>query len=101
MELPQWIPVSLGLGSVFSAILAYQGIESRMERVNAANISLRKLMIWWHGLSVIEKRIPSNKTSLVETMESIIQAEAGSVVLDHNDDEGSKGDGAEGGGSEK
>ena len=39
------------------------------------------MQVWWHGLSVIEKRIASNKTTLVNTMESIIQTEAGSVMV--------------------
>jgi hypothetical protein len=95
LKLPHFITLSLGFGSVFSAILEYQGVETRMERVNSANISLQKLMVWWHGLSVIEKRIPSNKTMLVETMESIILAEAGSVVMGQGD--GGKADDAEGG----
>ena len=95
LKLPHFITLSLGFGSVFSAILEYQDVETRMERVNSANISLQKLMVWWHGLSVIEKRIPSNKTMLVETMESIILAEAGSVVMGQGD--GGKADDAEGG----
>jgi len=98
----QWIPVALALGSVFSSISAYQELESRMERTNNAIVSLRKLLIWWHGLSVIEKRIPANKTALVFTMESIIQAEAGSVLVNATGSSSDQSSGAgEGGADDK
>ena len=78
----QWIPVLLALVAVLGSISAYQELESRIELVNRAIVSVRKLIIWWHALSVIEKRIPENMTALVNTMETIIQAEAGAVVTD-------------------
>ena len=78
---------------VFTSTIAYRAVESRMENVNVANVSLRKHMVWWHGLSVIEKRIPANKTTLVNTMESIIQAEAGSVVVRHEEEDSGGGGG--------
>jgi len=98
----QWIPVALALGAVFSSISAYQELDSRLERTNIAIVSLRKLLIWWHGLSVIEKRIPTNKTALINTMENIIQAEAGSVLTKEAGSGGDQGGGGgEGGGDDK
>ena len=38
-------------------------VEVRLLRVNAASVSVSRLMTWWWGLSVIEQRIPSNKSS--------------------------------------
>jgi hypothetical protein len=61
MQKLQWIPVALALGSLFGAIAAYKDLEGRLERANTATVSLRKLDVWWNGLSVIEKRIPANK----------------------------------------
>lgn len=55
-------------------------------------MSIRKLMVWWHGLSVIEKRIPDNKTNLVSTMESIILSEAGCVLVQAGADSKAAGD---------
>jgi len=98
LTLMQYIPVALALGSALSSLIAYQDLESRMERVNNANVSLRKLMVWWHGLSVIEKRIPSKKAQLVNTMESIIQAEAGSLVVQQGGAGGAEGGGGSTGG---
>ena len=86
---------SLGISAVFGSITAYMDLEEKLRRTNSALVSVRNLMVWWHGLSVIEKRIPSNKTMLVETMESIILAEAGSVVMGQGD--GGKAYDAEGG----
>jgi len=80
-DLPAYIPIALGVGSAFGGIIAYQNLETRLHRVNAALVSLSRLMVWWHGLSVIEKRIPANKTFLVDTMEGIIQLESGNMVL--------------------
>ena len=62
--------------------------------------SIRKLLIWWHGLSVIEKRIATNKTTLVNTMESIIQAEAGSVLVNTGAGSGDENNGGGSGGGE-
>ena len=41
----QWIPVILALGAVCSSCIAYMHLEGRMERVNTAIVSLRKLMV--------------------------------------------------------
>ena len=56
-------------------------LEEKLRRTNSALVSVRKLMVWWHGLSVIEKRIPSNASNLILTMEQIIMNEAGRVMV--------------------
>ena len=38
-------------------------VEVKLLRVNAASVSVSRLMAWWCGLSVIEQRIPSNKSN--------------------------------------
>ena len=76
-----WIPVSMGIVSVFGSITAYMNLEDQLRRTNAALVSIRKLMVWWHGLSVIEKRIPQNASNLILTMEQIVITEVGRVVV--------------------
>ncbi|KAJ1495883.1 hypothetical protein T484DRAFT_1875022 [Baffinella frigidus] len=89
----------MSFGAMFSAVIAYRKLETRVIRTNAAVVSVRRLMIWWHGLCVIEKRIPGNKTFLVNTMEAIIQAEAGSnYIQTKKDSSGEDSGGDEGGG---
>lgn len=80
-NLPTYIPIAMSFGGAIGGVVAYQNLEQRLQRVNAALVAVQRLMVWWHGLSVIEKRIPSNKTFLVNTMEGIIQLEAGSVAV--------------------
>ena len=81
MGFANWIPVMMNSASVFGTISAYLELEEQLRRTNVALVSIRKLMVWWHGLSVIEKRIPENASKLVVTMEMIIQAEAGYVLV--------------------
>ena len=81
LGLPNWIPVMMGSASVFGAISAYLDLGEQLRRTNQALVSIRKLMVWWHGLSVIEKRIPANASKLVVSMETIIQAEVGCVYV--------------------
>jgi hypothetical protein len=50
-------------------------------------------MVWWHGLSIIEKRIPANKSNLVMSMENIILTEAGCVVVASQGDSKAGGEG--------
>ena len=76
-----WIPVAMGISAVFGSITAYMDLEEKLRRTNSALVSVRKLMVWWHGLSVIEKRIPSNASNLILTMEQIIMNEAGRVMV--------------------
>jgi len=95
-ENAQWIPVTMGISAGFAAALAYTQCEQRMYRTNQACISIKRLMIWWWGLSVIEQRIPSNKSFLVGTMETIIQAEAGTIrVASQKEDQGDDSNGNE------
>jgi hypothetical protein len=68
-------------------------------RTNAASVSLNRLMTWWWGLSVIEQRIPSNKSFLVETMETIIQTEAGTIRVSSQKEETAEEGGAGGAGA--
>jgi len=92
LEIANWIPVAMGTASAFGALAAYLSLEDRMRRVNSALVSIRKLMVWWHGLSVIEKRIPDNKTNLVATMETIVLTEAGCVLVQSGGDSNAAGD---------
>jgi len=95
-NLSEWIPVMMALGAAFNGFIAFRQLEERLARSNAAVVSVRRLMIWWHGLSVIEKRLAGNKMFLVNTMEAVIQAEAGSTYIPT-----SKESGGEDGGDER
>ena len=35
-----------------------------------------QVLNWWESLTLIEKRVPANKTKLVKTVEATIQAQA-------------------------
>ena len=96
---PNWIPVAMGIASALGAASAYLQLDERLRRVNGALVSIRKLMVWWHGLSVIEKRIPANKSNMVLTMETIIMTETGHTVISNTRENDSTGatDDAEGG----
>ena len=50
---------------------SYKYMDMKISLTNASLHSLHKLIVWWEGLSVIEKRNPSNKEHLVEAAEEV------------------------------
>jgi len=71
-----YIPAVLAFSSTISGWTNYQQVELRLLQTNAAQSQLNQLLVWWDGLSMIEKRVPSNKDRLITESENVILSQA-------------------------
>mmetsp|Transcript_19826 Transcript_19826/g.33346 ORF Transcript_19826/g.33346 Transcript_19826/m.33346 type:complete len:850 (+) Transcript_19826:52-2601(+) len=92
-----FVPAALALSGGITAWASYQQTDLRLVLTNNALSQLNQLLVWWDGLTMIEKRIPINKETLVKTCEMAIISQAtvvgGAMKTDHaisgeDDDEG-------------
>ena len=75
-DLSVFIPAVLALSTTINAWTNYQQVELRLLQTNAAQGQLNQLLVWWDGLSTIEKRVPSNKDKLITESENVILSQA-------------------------
>jgi len=92
-DLSVYIPAALAVSGAVTAWTSYQQIDLRLLQTNAALNQLNQLLVWWDGLTMIEKRVPSHKETLVKSTEACIQAQAtifsgGGGRRNEDDDEG-------------
>jgi hypothetical protein len=71
-----FVPAALAVSGSFTAFLSYQQTELRLMQTNAAYNQLNQLFSWWEGLTMIEKRVPGNKDTLIKGAEMIILSQA-------------------------
>ena len=74
-DLTVFIPLCMAFSSAMTAWMSYKQTELRLLQTNGAKQTLHQLMVWWDSLSMIEKRVPSNKENLVQVTESSIQGQ--------------------------
>jgi hypothetical protein len=60
------------LSGGITAWASYQQTDLRLVLTNNSLSQLNQLLVWWDGLTMIEKRIPINKETLVTTSELAI-----------------------------
>lgn len=89
-----FVPAALAVSGSFTAFLSYQQTELRLMQTNAAYNQLNQLFSWWEGLTMIEKRVPGNKDTLIKGAEMIILSQAtifsGGGGSKRDDNDGSK-----------
>ena len=51
-----------------------------MQRLSPTSSQLNQLLLWWRGLTLIEKRNNSNKLYLVDATEAAVSAELNAYV---------------------
>lgn len=88
-----FIPAVLALSGSITALMNYHNVELRLLQTNAALNQLNVLLVWWDGLTMIEKRVPLHKETLVKSAEATISAQAtifsgGSSKKDDDDKNG-------------
>ena len=71
-----FVPAALALSGGITAWASYQQTDLRLVLTNNACSQLSQLLVWWDGLTMIEKRIPMNKETLVKTCELAIIGQA-------------------------
>ena len=71
-KLVLFIPITLAFSNTLTAWVDYKQVQTRTHQTNVAIQQLNQLLIWWEGLSMIEKRDISNRESLLMRSESYI-----------------------------
>lgn len=74
-----FIPASLALSGAITAWGSYNQSEQRLLQKNIALQRIRLMLVWWDGLTMIEKRVPVNKDTLIRTTEQSILAQATTI----------------------
>jgi hypothetical protein len=98
-----FIPAMLAFSGAITSWTSYQRTDQLLLQKNIAVGNLHQLLIWWDGLTMIEKRVPTNKNALVLQAERAIMAQAttlgtggGTTMIGANsadrDEDGHKGD---------
>lgn len=75
-----WIPILFAFAAMLQAYLKFQELTLRIQRANSTFAFLRKTLLWWTGLSLIEKRVPAYKERLVVDVEDLILADVGALT---------------------
>ena len=70
-----WIPIVVSIISFFTGILEFEALSSQLRNVNQSLESLKNLHFWWQSLSMVERRMPSNKNELVASTEATADSE--------------------------
>lgn len=70
-----WIPVLVSFISFFNGIMEFEALSSQLRNVNQSLESLKNLHFWWQSLSMVERRMPSNKNELVACTEATADSE--------------------------
>ena len=70
-----WIPVLVSFISFFTGIMEFEALSSQLRNVNQSLESLKNLHFWWQSLSMVERRMPSNKNELVACTEATADSE--------------------------
>ena len=75
LGLAGWVAVLMAIAASLSSIIDDKQMPIRLMASNNARIELEKLICYWQGLSVIERRRFSTASYIVETVESTVIAE--------------------------
>jgi hypothetical protein len=67
-----WIPATLAVSAAVSSWANHQNKENKLGGINGAIHQMHQLLVWWNGLTMIEKRVIQNKEHLVLSTENII-----------------------------
>ena len=70
-----WIPILLGLASFIDSIINFWQLKLKSQRAGFMYTQLKKTLLWWNGLTIIQQRVPFYKGQLVDTVENIILTE--------------------------
>lgn len=74
-----FIPAALALSGAITSWGSYNQSEQRLLQKNIALQRIRLMLVWWDGLTMIEKRVPVNKDTLIRTTEQSILAQATTI----------------------
>jgi len=95
MSLANFVAVTVALSAIFSSMIEYHNLQLQVTASNGALRETHNLLVWWAGLSMVDRRTRFTKHHVCSTMErcllSTIAAESAAVIQS-----GTSGDGADG-----
>ena len=72
-DLQIWTPVILAISAAVQAWMAYVQDDKRLELTTTSVHSLHALLVWWNGLTTIQRRMATNGNYLVKETEKTIR----------------------------
>lgn len=94
MSLANFVAVTVALSAIFSSMIEYHNLQLQVTASNGALRETHNLLVWWAGLSMVDRRTRFTKHHVCSTLErcllSTIAAESAAVI------QSSGGDGADG-----
>jgi len=94
-----WIPILFAIATIPQAILKFYELPLKIQRANASFAFMKKLLLWWTGLSLMEQRVHENKTKLVLDLEDMLLADISAITraqASHSRSKNSVDDGSSG-----
>eukprot|EP00931_Biecheleriopsis_adriatica_P061316 TRINITY_DN36870_c0_g1_i1.p1 TRINITY_DN36870_c0_g1~~TRINITY_DN36870_c0_g1_i1.p1 ORF type:complete len:169 (+),score=42.06 TRINITY_DN36870_c0_g1_i1:220-726(+) len=75
LHFERWVPFIVALITSTNSTLEFENINTQLRNINQSLEALKNLRIWWQSLSMVERRMPSNKEILVSSTEATADAE--------------------------
>jgi len=69
------VPLVVSSTTAVVAVQSFEQLSPRVRNLNAAVAALKSLRIWWQSLSMVEKRMPTNKNHLISVTEGTVDVE--------------------------
>ena len=79
-KLSIFVPNVLALSTMISTIMEQEQLIVKLSSTNGIYMQLEQLKCYWQGLSLVDKRKPSNSNYIVENTESILISQLSSYV---------------------
>jgi len=67
--LPKWAPLIVALSTTMAAISHNLNLAARLQGLNDMILTLRSNMLFWHSATIIEKRLPHIRASIISSTE--------------------------------
>jgi hypothetical protein len=71
----RWVPAFVAIVTFITGTLEFENYPAQLRNVNQSLEVLKNLRIWWQSLSMVERRMPSNKEFLVVGTETTADSE--------------------------
>jgi hypothetical protein len=71
----RWVPAFVAVVTFITGTLEFENYPAQLRNVNQSLEVLKNLRIWWQSLSMVERRMPSNKEYLVTGTETTADSE--------------------------
>eukprot|EP00418_Pyrodinium_bahamense_P008273 CAMPEP_0179108028 /NCGR_PEP_ID=MMETSP0796-20121207/50301_1 /TAXON_ID=73915 /ORGANISM="Pyrodinium bahamense, Strain pbaha01" /LENGTH=877 /DNA_ID=CAMNT_0020806091 /DNA_START=36 /DNA_END=2669 /DNA_ORIENTATION=+ len=75
LEHSEVVPLLIAMAGAVQSMLEFENLSVQLRNVNQSLERLKNLRIWWNSLSMVERRLLSNKEVLVSSTEACVDAE--------------------------